>query len=77
MIHFTTREVFILVILFFITTTLLPDDKVLLSDSGVSRTLKTGTTLLTKAIGTLCWMSTESLLGNVAKFKKSSDVQVL
>lgn len=50
--------------------------KVKVSDFGVSRLLTGKTTLFTQAFGTLCWMSIESLQGEVVKVKMSSDVQV-
>lgn len=47
-----------------------------MSDFGVSRQMETGTTLLTKAMGTLCWMNADTLTDDIARYKKSSHVQV-
>ena len=49
--------------------------KVLLGDFGISRFLSTGTTLLTKAMGTMCWTSSDAFT-NPSRYKKSSDIQV-
>lgn len=52
------------------------DGNLFLSDFGISRKLLSGTTLFTKAMGSLCWMCPDSLEGDISKCKKSSDIQV-
>ncbi|XP_071842532.1 uncharacterized protein [Apostichopus japonicus] len=53
------------------------NEKILLGDFGISRQFTHGTTLLTKAMGTLCWTSPENTSNNRCWYKKSSDNQML